>query len=112
MLSPKARAASRLPFQAMRMRSKAIFGPLSLGDQTEMPARSEQTALDQPLGIHRAVGTQSRKTVGGARLAGGNPGDIVSQHIETANLDAALKVLQPPRQQHLGQIAGLARMVN
>ena len=84
------------------MRSKAIFGPLSLGDQTEMPARSEQNALDQPLGIHRAVGTQSRKTVGGARLAGGNPGDIVSQHIEAPNLYGALKLLQPPRQQRLG----------
>src|ERR1700723_860708 len=35
------------------------LGPLCLGDQIEMPARSEQDALDQPLGIHRTVGTQS-----------------------------------------------------
>src|ERR1700722_18403018 len=31
------------------------LGPLRLGDQIEMPARSEQNALDQPLGIHCAV---------------------------------------------------------
>jgi rhodanese-related sulfurtransferase len=80
------------------MRSKGDLGPLNLGDQIEMPARSEQNALDQPLGVHRAVGRQSRKTVGGARFAGGNPGDIVSQNIETADFDGALKLLQPPRQ--------------
>src|SRR6201992_2361569 len=40
---------------------EAYLGPLCLGDQIEMPARSEQDALDQPLGIHRAVGTQSHK---------------------------------------------------
>src|ERR1700730_11076552 len=33
------------------------LGPLCLGDQIDMPARSEQNTLDQPLGIHRAVGT-------------------------------------------------------
>src|ERR1700681_643089 len=76
--------------------------PLNLGDQIEMPARSEQNALDQPLGIHRAVGTQSHKAVGGARLAGGNPADLVSQHIQAPNLYGALKLLQPPRQQRLG----------
>src|ERR1700733_14096086 len=86
------------------------LGPLRLGDQIEMPARSEQNALDQPLGIPCAVGTQGNKAVGGARLAGGNPGDIVSQHIEAPNLYGAPKLLQPPRQQRLSLIAGLARM--
>src|ERR1700723_3148395 len=59
-------------------------------------------ALDQPLRIHSAVGTQGHKAVGGARLAGGNPGDIVSQHIEAPNLYGALKLLEPPCQQALG----------
>ena len=66
------------------------------------PDISLQNALDQALGIHCAVGTQVHKAVGGARLAGGNPGDIVSQHIEAPNFYGALKLLQPPRQQRLG----------
>src|SRR6202034_3488776 len=90
-----AQGSRRLP-AAVPGDEDAIEGdlrPLRLGDQIEMPARSKQNALDQPLGIHRAVGTQSHKAVGGARLAGGNPGDIVSQHIEASNPYGALKPL-------------------
>jgi len=76
-----------------------------------VPARSEQNTLDQLLGIHRAVGTQRHKTIGGAHLAGGNISDVVSQHIEPPDLDGPLQLHQPPGQQRLGFVAGLARLV-
>src|ERR1700721_2367278 len=37
------------------------LGPLRLGDQIKMPARSKQNAVDQPLGIHCAFGTKRHK---------------------------------------------------
>src|SRR3981081_2393412 len=73
----------------------AINWALRLGDQKDVPARSEQNTLDQLLGIHRAVGTQRHKTIGGARLAGGNISDVVSQHIEPPDLDGPLPRTPP-----------------
>src|ERR1700688_2083554 len=42
-------------------------GALGLGHQIEMPARSEQNALDQSLTTHIAVGTQGHKAGARAR---------------------------------------------
>jgi hypothetical protein len=48
MPSASARADSRLPFQATRMRSKPIFGHSASGNEAEVSARSEENAFDQP----------------------------------------------------------------
>jgi hypothetical protein len=77
-----------------------------------VPARSQQDSFDQLIGIHRTIGTQRHKSVGGARLAGGNLGDVVGQHIEPPDLDWPLKLPEAPCQQLLDFVAGLARAVD
>ncbi|HLQ89219.1 MAG TPA: hypothetical protein VK148_04175 [Xanthobacteraceae bacterium] len=74
-----------------------------------MPARSEQNAFDQPLGIHRAIGTQCHEGIGGACLAGRNFGEVAGQYIEPPNLGRPLKQFEPLGQQRLGLVAGFAR---
>src|ERR1700737_2620596 len=64
-----------------------------------------------PFQIHRAIGTQRHKGIGGARLAGSNIGDVVSQHIEPPDLDWPLKLCESPGQQRLSLVASLARPV-
>src|SRR5258705_3487651 len=50
---------------------KGVLRSLRLGNEKNVPARSEQHAFDEPFGIRRAVRTERHKRVGRARLTGG-----------------------------------------
>jgi hypothetical protein len=88
------------------------FWTLRLGDQEEMVARSEKNAFDEPIGIHRTIGTYRHERVGGTSLAGGNPGDIVSQRVESPDFDWPIEQLQLLHERSLDLVAGGPRMVD
>jgi hypothetical protein len=73
---------------------EADLWSLRLGNEEEVPARSEENDFDQPLGIHCAIGTQRHEGIDGARLAGRDSGDVAGQHIEPPNLDRPLQLFE------------------
>src|SRR3954447_7441507 len=88
------------------------FWTLRLGDQEEMVARSEENALDQPFGVHRAIGAYRHERIRGTGLAGGNFGDIISQHIEPPDFDWHVEQLQLLHERRLDLVAGGSRVVD
>src|SRR5207302_11135670 len=88
------------------------FSTLRLGHQEEMVARSEKNALDQTVGVHRAIGAYRHERIRGTGLAGGNLGDIISQHIEPPDFEWHVEQLQLLHYRRLDLVAGGSRVVD
>ena len=76
-----------------------------------MPAGSEEHALDQTLGIHCAVRSQRDEGIRGARLAGGDIGDVIGQHVKVPNLHGPIKELEALDEFFLHDVASLVRLL-